>query len=65
MGGTFPVCRHVPIAQLDRASASEAEGCRFDSCWGRFAAPLFSNTRTRFSFLSFFPVKERAWDWAF
>ena len=25
----------VPIAQLDRASASEAEGCRVDSCWGR------------------------------
>jgi hypothetical protein len=23
---------HVLVAQLDRASASEAEGCRFDSC---------------------------------
>src|SRR4051812_26601742 len=28
--------QRVPIAQLDRASASGAEGCRFDSCWERF-----------------------------
>src|SRR5215204_7811518 len=34
----FP--RHVPLAQLDRASASEAEGYRFDSCGGRYK--LFS-----------------------
>ena len=26
--------RSVLVAQLDRASASEAEGCRFDSCRG-------------------------------
>ena len=26
---------HVPIAQLDRVSAYEAEGCRFKSCWAR------------------------------
>ena len=25
---------YVPVAQLDRASASGAEGCRFDSCRG-------------------------------
>ncbi len=25
---------HVPVAQLDRASASGAEGCRFESCRG-------------------------------
>jgi len=28
------VVRAVPVAQLDRASASEAEGYRFDSCRG-------------------------------
>jgi hypothetical protein len=26
--------RNVPVAQLDRASASGAEGCRFESCRG-------------------------------
>ena len=28
--------RMVHVAQLDRASASEAEGCRFDPCRGRW-----------------------------
>ncbi len=28
-----------PIAQLDRASAYGAEGCRFKSYWGRFFYP--------------------------
>ncbi len=28
---------HVPVAQLDRASASEAEGYRFDPCRGYFS----------------------------
>ena len=25
----------APIAQLDRVSDYESEGCRFDSCWAR------------------------------
>ena len=29
----------VPVAQLDSASASEAEGYRFESCRGRFLHP--------------------------
>ena len=28
---------HVPVAQLDRASASGAEGCRFEPCRERLA----------------------------
>ena len=30
----------VPVAQLDRALASEAKGCRFESRRGRFAYHL-------------------------
>jgi hypothetical protein len=29
----------VPVAQLDRALASGAKGCRFESCRGYFLAP--------------------------
>ena len=32
--------RHVPVAQLDSASASGAEGYRFESCRGYFAKSL-------------------------
>src|SRR5438132_10776171 len=31
--------RFVPVAQLDRASASGAEGYRFDSCRGYWSIP--------------------------
>ena len=34
----------VPVAQLDRASASEAEGYRFDSCRGYSVFPAFPPT---------------------
>ncbi len=32
---------HAPMAQLDSALASEAEGYRFESCWGYYFT--FSN----------------------
>ena len=31
---------HAPIAQLDRASDSDFEGCRFESCWVYQLKPL-------------------------
>ena len=34
VAGSNPVFRlYAPIAQLDRVSDYESEGCRFDSCW--------------------------------
>jgi hypothetical protein len=36
---------HVPVAQLDRVSASEAEGRRFESCRARHFILSFSFTR--------------------
>ena len=35
----------VPVAQLDRASASGAEGYRFEPCRGYFLAGVPSATR--------------------
>ena len=35
--------RHVPVAQLDRALASGAEGCRFKSCRAYFRKPMRDN----------------------
>src|SRR5690242_18977376 len=35
--GAAGVIKRVPVAQLDRASASEAEGYRFDPCRERLA----------------------------
>lgn len=35
-----------PIAQLDRASAYGAEGCRFKSYWGRFFLVIFLDFRS-------------------
>src|SRR5689334_13616896 len=32
--------QNVPVAQLDRASASGAEGYRFESCRGYFSLPV-------------------------
>jgi hypothetical protein len=37
----------VPVAQLDRASASEAEGYRFDSCRGYFRNPTYRVSAAR------------------
>ena len=37
-----PRCALVPVAQLDRASASEAEGYRFNSCRAYFINPCNS-----------------------
>src|SRR5262245_28081504 len=42
--GIIPIVaasRIVPVAQLDRASASGAEGYRFDSCRGYWPTLLF------------------------
>ena len=38
-------CDHVPVAQLDRVSASEAEGYRFDSCRGYFTPDISPQLR--------------------
>src|SRR5687767_10669681 len=37
---------HAPVAQLDRASASGAEGCRFEPCRARFLFPRGFAPRT-------------------
>ncbi len=34
----------VPVAQLDRALASGAKGCRFESCLGRHHKPFIHKT---------------------
>ncbi len=37
----------VPVAQLDSASASGAEGYRFESCRGRFWNPAWRHEKQR------------------
>src|SRR5687768_925991 len=41
-------CPRAPIAQLDRASASGAEGRRFESCWAHhsFTPPVITSEAT-------------------
>ena len=39
--------QQVPVAQLDRASASEAEGYRFEPCRGYLEKWLFSRSKCR------------------
>ena len=36
----------VPVAQLDSASVSGAEGCRFEPCRGRFIVGLFLHSNS-------------------
>ena len=40
--GRYPI--EVPVAQLDSASASEAEGCRFESRRGRLIGPFIQKS---------------------
>ena len=39
----------APIAQLNRALASEAKGCRFESCWGRLYYTALQGGHDRFA----------------
>ena len=45
MRGASQKNAHVPVAQLDRASASEAEGYRFESCRGYFSGSLAASVQ--------------------